>query len=413
MLKIETTYQELYERLGGTNQHEVPIEVKEKVFVKTPTGLARIRSVVTKHNHPIIRVDFEDNDSFECSEMHLFSSNGVPVYAKDARVVDTLYGNKNVVEITPLGFENVFDIEIDNPHWYIAREDSGIIHHNTFFVLGIAKAFLDSDPKAGVVYFDTESAVTKEMMSSRGIDVNRVIVAEPATIQEFRTKALKIIEKYEQTPEDKRPPMMFVLDSLGMLSTTKEMEDSLEGKETRDMTKAQVIKAAFRVLTLKLAKVKIPMLVTNHVYAAVGSYFPTNEMAGGSGLKYAASTIAMLGKSKDRDGKEVIGNIIKIKMYKSRMSKENSETSVKLSYSYGLDRYYGLLELAEKYGIITKSGTKYELPDGRKVFGKYINENPEEVYTKELLDQIDKAAAKEFKYGVHDEDLVAVEESDE
>ena len=108
------------------------------------------------------------------------------------------------------------------------------------------------------------------MMSERGIDVERVIIAEPDTIQKFKTHALKLIEAYEKTPEGDRPKMMFVLDSLGMLSTSKEMEDSLDGKDTRDMTKSQVIKAAFRVLTLKLAKVKVPMLVTNHVYEVVG-----------------------------------------------------------------------------------------------------------------------------------------------
>lgn len=140
----------------------------------------------------------------------------------------------------------------------------------SFFVLGIVRAFLDKNPTAIVVYYDTEAAVTKKMMSERGIDVERVIIAEPDTIQKFKTHALKLIEAYEKTPEGDRPKMMFVLDSLGMLSTSKEMEDSLDGKDTRDMTKSQVIKAAFRVLTLKLAKVKVPMLVTNHVYEVVG-----------------------------------------------------------------------------------------------------------------------------------------------
>jgi RecA/RadA recombinase len=140
----------------------------------------------------------------------------------------------------------------------------------TYFVLGVVKSFLDSDKSAGVVYYDTEAAVTKAMMEERGIDTTRVIISEPDTIQKFKTHALKMLDAYEKQPEDKRPRMMFVLDSLGLLSTTKEMEDSLEGKETRDMTKAQMIKAAFRVLTLKLAKVKVPMLVTNHVYEVVG-----------------------------------------------------------------------------------------------------------------------------------------------
>jgi RecA/RadA recombinase len=270
----------------------------------------------------------------------------------------------------------------------------------TYFVLGIVKSFLDKHQNGGVVYYDTEAAVTKGMMEQRGIDVNRVIISEPDTIQKFKTHALKMIDAYEKQPDGERPPMMFVLDSLGLLSTTKEMEDSLEGKETRDMTKAQMIKAAFRVLTLKLAKVKVPMLVTNHVYELVGSYVPTKELGGGTGLKYAASTIAMLSKKKEKDGDgEVIGNLIKVKMYKSRLSKENQDISVLLTYDKGLDKYYGLLELAEKYEIIKKVSTRYELPDGTKVFGKEINTNPEKYFTKEVLEKIEEAAKKEFSYG--------------
>jgi len=270
----------------------------------------------------------------------------------------------------------------------------------TYFVLGVVKSFLDSNKTAGVIYYDTEAAVTKHMMEERGIDTGRVIIAEPDTIQKFKTHALKMLDAYEKQPEDKRPPMMFVLDSLGLLSTTKEMEDSMEGKETRDMTKSQMIKAAFRVLTLKLAKVKVPMLVTNHVYEVIGSYVPTKELGGGTGLKYAASTIAMLSKKKEKDGTDVIGNIIKIKMYKSRLSKENQDASVLLTYSKGLDRYYGLLDLAEKYEIFKKVSTRYELPNGEKVFGKNINEEPEKYFTEDILKQLDEAAAKEFKYGV-------------
>jgi len=270
----------------------------------------------------------------------------------------------------------------------------------TFFVLGIVRAFLDKNPTGAVVYYDTEAAVTRQMMESRGIDTARVIIAEPDTIQKFKTHALKLIEAYEKQPADQRPPMMFVLDSLGLLSTSKEMEDSLEGKDVRDMTKSQVIKAAFRVLTLKLAKVKVPMLVTNHVYEVVGSYVPTKEISGGSGLKYAASTIAMLSKKKEKDGDgEIIGSQIKIKTFKSRLSKENQDATVLLTYNKGLDRYYGLLELAEKYEIMKKVSTRYELPDGRKIYGKEINTNPELYFTEEVLTRLEECAKKEFSYG--------------
>lgn len=268
----------------------------------------------------------------------------------------------------------------------------------TFFILGIVKAFLDKNPSAGVMYYDTEAAVTKHMMEQQGIDITRVIVAEMDTIQKFRAHSLKTLEYYEKSG-DNHPPLMMVLDSLGMLSSTKEMEDSSEGKETRDMTKAQIIKAAFRVLTLKLARNKVPLLVTNHVYASVGSFFPTNEISGGSGLKFAASTIAMLSKKKDKDGTEVVGNIIKVKMYKSRLSKENSQIEVRLSYDKGLDKYYGLLELAEKYGVIKKVTTRYELPNGVKVFGKEILTHPEKYFDESMLQRLEECAKKEFSYG--------------
>jgi hypothetical protein len=122
-------------------------------------------------------------------------------------------------------------------------------------------------------------------------------------------------------------------------------------------------------------------------------------MSGGSGLKYTASTIVYLSKKKDKEGTEVVGNIIKAKLQKSRFTKENSTVEVKVTFSTGLDRYYGLLDIAEKYGIIKKVSTRYELPDGSKVFGKNINEEPEKYYTKEVLDKIDEACKKEFLYG--------------
>jgi RecA/RadA recombinase len=269
----------------------------------------------------------------------------------------------------------------------------------TFFVLGIVKQFLDANPEGGVIYFDTEAAVTKNMMESRGVDTKRVVISEPDTIQKFRHTALQIIEKYSAQAEAKRKPMMMVLDSLGQLSSTKEMEDTAEGKETKDMTKSAILKATFRVLNLKLAKIGVPLLVTNHVYDVVGAYIPTKEMSGGSGLKYTASTIVYLSKRKDKDGTAVIGNIVRAKLQKSRLTKENSQVEVKITYSTGLDRYYGLLEIAEKYDIIKKVSTRYELPDGTKVFGKSINDDPEKYFTKEILDAIDEACKKEFLYG--------------
>jgi RecA/RadA recombinase len=266
----------------------------------------------------------------------------------------------------------------------------------TFFVLGVAKQFLLDNPDGGIVYYDTEAAVTKQMMEERGVDTTRVIISQPDTIQKFRTHAMKTIDMYEKSPD--RPPMLFILDSLGLLSTEKEVADTTEGKDVRDMTKSQLIKGAFRVLTLKLAKIGVPMIVTNHVYEVIGSYMPMKEMGGGSGLKYAASTIAYLSKKKVRDGTEITGIIIKAKMFKSRLAKENTQAEVLLSYTGGLDRYYGLLEFGEKHGIFKKSGNRYEMGES-KLYGKQILKEPEKYFTEDVLKQIDEACKTEFTYG--------------
>jgi len=177
------------------------------------------------------------------------------------------------------------------------------------------------------------------------------------------------------------------------------MEDTADGKETRDMTRSQIVKSTFRVLTLKLGKANIPMIMTNHTYDVIGSMFPQKEMGGGSGLKYAASNIVYLSKRKVKDGTEVVGNIIHCKNYKSRLTKENAIIDVLLTYTKGLDKYYGLLDIAVDEGIFKKVSTRIETPDGKKVFGKTIIDNPEEYFTKEILEKIDEATKRKFLYG--------------
>ena len=269
----------------------------------------------------------------------------------------------------------------------------------TFFSLAIVKNFLDNDPNAYCLYFDTESAITKSLLEDRGVDTSRLVVINVVTIEQFRSKALKAVDIYLKSKTEDRKPCMFVLDSLGMLSTEKEINDALEDKQVRDMTKSQLVKGAFRMLTLKLGQANIPMIVTNHTYDVIGAYVPTKEMGGGSGLKYASSTIIYLTKKKEKDGKDVIGNLIKAKTAKSRLSKENKDVTVRLFYDdRGLDKYYGLLELGELGGMWKNVAGRYEM-NGKKVYAKEIYKNPEKYFTDDVMKQLDEIAQKEFSYG--------------
>jgi len=269
----------------------------------------------------------------------------------------------------------------------------------TFFSLAVVKNFLDTHPDGYCLYFDTEAAVNKSLLENRGLDLSRFVVVNVVTIEDFRSKALKAVDIYLKKPVEERKPCIFVLDSLGMLSTEKEITDALNDKQVRDMTKSQLVKGAFRMLTLKLGQANIPMIVTNHTYDVIGAYVPTKEMGGGSGLKYAASTIIYLSKKKEKDGTEIIGNIIKAKTAKSRLSKENKDVEIRLYYDErGLDRFYGLLELGEIGGLWKNVAGRYEI-DGKKIYAKEIYKNPEKYFTEDVMQQLDEIAKKEFSYG--------------
>lgn len=280
----------------------------------------------------------------------------------------------------------------------------------SFFAMGLSKEFQQSKEDSRILYFDTEFALDKSFFENRGLDAEKVYISQPETLEEFRTKSVNILDKFAEMK--KRPELMIVLDSLGNLPSKKEMEDAASGSDKRDMTKAGTIKSIFRVLTQKIGKLNVPMIVTNHVYDVVGAYIPTKAMSGGSGLKYAASTIIYLSKKKDRDGNDVIGNIIVAKTEKSRFTKSDQKVELKLNFDTGLDRYYGLLPLAEAAGIIKKVSTRYELPDGTKIFEKAINRNPEKVFTQDILLQIDEYCKRRFGLGTGNDEVEELEVED-
>ena len=267
----------------------------------------------------------------------------------------------------------------------------------TFFALSTVEKFLDKHKDGLVFYFESEKAISKDMLEERDIDVTRVIKIEIATVEEFRHQGVTIAENYKKQSESERRPILVVLDSLGNLGTNKEFGDAIEGKNTQDMTRTRLIKSAFRVLTLKFGQLDIPMVVNNHTYKSM-SLFPTDEVAGGGGIKYCASTIVLLAKRKDKDGTELVGNFIGCKLYKSRLTKEGQRVDVHLSFEDGLNRYYGLLDVAERAEIFKKSGNKYIIGD-KTYFGKAINKNPEKFFTEEIMKQIEEFIQKDFRYG--------------
>jgi len=278
----------------------------------------------------------------------------------------------------------------------------------TFFAIEEIISFQKKHETGISLYFESESAVTKKMMEERGIDVKRVIMLPVETVQQFRNQLMNILNNYEADSNPEKPKLLVVLDSLGNLSTTKEITDITDGKETRDMTRAQLVRGTFRALTLKMGLLNVPMCLTNHTYETMG-LFAQKKMGGGGGVVYAASSIIFLSKAQDKEGTDVVGAILTSTLQKGRLTKEKTKIKIRLNFQTGLDRYYGLVEFGEKAGCWKKLATQYQMPDGTKRYEKFMYKNPEMFFTEENLKKIDEFCNGYFMYGssveVDDEEI--------
>ena len=280
----------------------------------------------------------------------------------------------------------------------------------TFILLNALANYLDKDPKAQVLLFESEGALTKQILKERNIDLDRVAIFPVSTVEEFRHQSLLaleyLVEKWEKNKE--YPNIVMALDSLGMLGTEFEQETSRTNDNKADMGKrAQLIKSVFRNITLKLSLLQIPMIITNHTYKGMGKYDPT-KMGGGQGLEFAASIIIFLSKQAVKEEiksgkskiKHLMGNNIIFIVHKGRLTMEGSRASVGLNFKGGIGRNNGLLELFVEAGIIKQAGAWFSYNEDQIGQGKknaYVSLDL--LLYDDLLNVLEPFIEKKYCYG--------------
>lgn len=253
----------------------------------------------------------------------------------------------------------------------------------SYFIAYKIKAFLDKYPDGMILFYETEGSSIREMAESIGIDMDRVLVEPVSTVEELRFSAINYIEKLEKDYLDtkEKTRMMVVLDSLGMLSSNKEIEDGKAGKDTKDMTMAAAKKSFYRAISLKFSLLQIPMITANHSYTNIGGYGDSQVEGGGSGFQYAGDVRFLLSKSQKRSGTIQTGVTIRIKVKKSRFIKENQTINIDLDFEKGLNKYSYMVEFAEACGMlkstdstVTFEGQEYGREMFEQNFAQYFNE---------------------------------------
>jgi len=272
----------------------------------------------------------------------------------------------------------------------------------TYFTLNVLGGLQESLGKTLIYYTDTENAIESNMPEDHGIPPKYFLLEDEATIESFKHDTIKILEAYNKEPRGYR--IALALDSLAMLATEAENEKAAKADKTKDMQKPQQVRLMFKQILRRCAEARAPFIITSQVYKNTSGKGPDEAINGGGGLTYSASAILWLSKAQDtnKDTKERLGSFITVRAHKSRFVREGQWVKVKLNHTSGLNKYWGLVELAVRYKVITIDAKGRVTWPGRgdtKYFPKTIYDKPEEFFTQEILEQFDEAFKPFFIYG--------------
>jgi RecA/RadA recombinase len=212
------------------------------------------------------------------------------------------------------------------------------------------KAYLDKYSDAVGIIYDTEYGITPSYIKSFGIDSSRVIHIPIDHIEQLKfdfSKKLESIEKGEHA--------FFLVDSIGLLSSKKEIDDTHDEKSTVDMTRAKSMRSLLRVITSSLVKKELPCFLVNHVYSEIGAMYPKTIIPGGTSVTYSSNAVFVVTKSQEKgsDG-DLDGWKFTIGIHKSRYVKEKERLPFTVLYDGGIQKYSGILDIAMEGNFVQK-----------------------------------------------------------
>ena len=264
-----------------------------------------------------------------------------------------------------------------------------------------------------VLWIDTENATEDETFKRFGINLDDLIYLPANIISEVSTYLVNMVNTLLEAKAagmtiDK---YIVILDSLGNLSTDKEVKDVESGSDKADMTRAKELKRLFRVCTTKMGKLKIPIIVTNHTYANIGSFTGGTVISGGTGAWYNSSIIIELSIAQlkeDGTDKPKTGIIVTSKLPKCRQTKSNIPIKFHISLIHGMNKFVGLERCISwencgvEYGKLEK-GVFTPSSQARTLAVKHLSKHipakqlwTAQVFTKDILEMLDPMAGLEF-----------------
>ncbi len=279
------------------------------------------------------------------------------------------------------------------------------------------------------VIWDSEVAVDKKSAEGAGMDSKKVKYYPVETVEDCRNQVSTFLDNIIKAGDSCTQKFIISIDSLGNLASSKEIKDSLAGKDAADVgQKAKATKSMMRAITYKAAKARVPVLFSNHTYEGM-EMFPTlvKNQSGGKGPIYLASVLVQLStrqeKSTDNPDEEAVAishNVSGVTLgaltVKNRFVPSFLKTELYLNFRTGLDKHAGLFDLAEAFGVFTKEGHSYFFNGERLGFRKNIEMDPE--MWKKVMPTLEGVLKEKLSYSsgttvsIEDVELLALETGD-
>ena len=218
-----------------------------------------------------------------------------------------------------------------------------------------------------VVLIDSENALDEAWLHALGVDTSdaKLLKLSMAMIDDVAKTISTFMSDYKALPDGERPKVMFVVDSLGMLLTPTDVNQFDAGEMKGDLgRKPKALTALVRNCVNMFGSYNVGLVCTNHTYASQDMFDPDDKISGGQGFIYASSIVIAMKKLKlkeDEDGNkisDVMGIRAACKVMKTRYSKPFEGVQVKIPYETGMNPYSGLVDLAEKKGLLKKDGNR-------------------------------------------------------
>jgi len=229
-----------------------------------------------------------------------------------------------------------------------------------------------------VVLIDSENALDETWLHALGVDTDesKLLKLSMSMIDDVAKTVSTFMKDYKAMPEEDRPKVLFVIDSLGMLLTPTDVDQFDKGDMKGDMgRKPKALTALVRNTVNMIGSYNVGMVCTNHTYASQDMFDPDDKISGGQGFIYASSIVIAMRKLKlkvDADGNktsDVHGIRAACKVMKTRYAKPFEGVQVEIPYETGMSATSGLIDLFEKKGLLVKQGNrlKYTTTSGEEM----------------------------------------------